>query len=67
MSDSTPRHASFTAQNVNCFHRKYCFPQQQPQGRQRGQRPPEDPQTDDHGEAEGAAPQRKSFHHKTVQ
>lgn len=62
-----PRHGSFTTRNVNRFHRKHRFQKQQPQGWQRGQRPSEDPQTDDHGEAEGAALQRKSFHYEAVQ
>lgn len=57
---------SLTAWNVNCLRRQHNFPQQQPQGRQRGQRPSEDPQADGRGEAEGAAPQRKSFRHKAV-
>lgn len=56
-------HGSFTTRNVNCFRRKYRFQKQQLQGGQRGQRPTEDPQTDDRGEAEGATLQRKSFHH----
>jgi len=62
-----PPHGSFPAQNVNCFHRKYHFPQQQPQGWQPGQRPSKDPQTDDRRETEGAALQSKSFRHKAVQ
>lgn len=66
VSDSTLCHGSFTTWNVNYFLRKYHFPQQQPQRRQRGRRPSEDAQRDDHGEAERAALQRKSFHHKTV-
>lgn len=60
------RHGWFATWNVNCFHRKYHFPQQQPQGRQRGQRPSEDPQTDDNGETEGAVLQRQSFPPKAV-
>lgn len=57
-------HAAST--NVNCFHRKYPFQKQQSQGWQRGRRPSEDPQRNDHREAEGAALQRKTFHHTAV-
>lgn len=55
ISDSVSHPGSFTTRKWNCFHRKYCFPQQQPQGWQRGEHPPEDPQRDDNAEAERAA------------